>query len=179
MTRSPHDFMSALCTVLQRRDHTACKDLGFFRDQFHGTTIAEFENFVLEQGLVGKAEILEALQAFYGVPALDVEGDFFEHHLVHMFPRDVMLRHAFIPYRHDGEVLFVVAHNPSDSHLLEVIGQFVSYDIELLVGIESDICNMVKEFDDESLTELQPDLDPQDEALLEHEVRDTVNSVDE
>lgn len=171
MATKRKDFVHDLCSILENRDHISCKDIGIKRKDFHGETIAEFENFLLDQGIVGRAELLEALQEHYGVPAIDVMGVFFEHHLVHMFPRDVMLRHAFIPYKHDGEVLFVIAHNPANEDLYEIIGQFVSYDIELLVGIERDICEMVKEFSDDSVTELQPDLDPTEEEMAEREAR--------
>jgi hypothetical protein len=68
-----------------------------------------------------------------------------------------MLRNGFIPYDREGEIMEVIARDPSDDKLLAIIGNYVSYDIRFMVGLARDISDVVEEYDDASLT--QPGLD--------------------
>jgi hypothetical protein len=144
-------FIDSVCAILVKHDALKNKDASDLKKSFEAHSALYFEDFLLEEELVEKEALLRALSELYGLPALDVVGVFFDHHLVTMFPKDVMLRNGFIPYERDGDVLLVVAARPNSPKLPEIIGKFVSYDVTFLAGIYRDICDMVKEFYDASI----------------------------
>ena len=113
----------------------------------------QFEDFLLEEGIVSRESLLHALETLYDVPAIDIEGQMLDHHLVRMFPKDVLLRNYCVPYQRDGDVLVVVAAHPDDADLPLVLGKYVSYDITFMVGIPRHIADEAKEFYDRSLTD--------------------------
>jgi hypothetical protein len=120
---------------------------------FEQSSHEQFDDFLLDQGLVSKEDILKALSILYQVPYMDVDGYFFDSFLLQKFPEDFLLRNAIIPYEQDQNMLIVVAADPSDQELLDKIGAHVSYDIRFNVGIQTDIINMIRMYYDKSLTE--------------------------
>ncbi len=113
-----------------------------------------FEQFLLEESFVDKGQLLEALSMLYSVPAIDADGIFFETFLLKKFPKGVLMRNAIIPFKQDENMLIVVAADPSNEALLDIIGQEVSYDIQFYVGIYADILEAIQEYYDKSLTEV-------------------------
>ncbi len=152
------DFVDALCTVLEKQGALKHEDAVNLKKRYVERAEARFEYFLLDEGIVTKDDVLNALAVVFNVPAVDVAGYFFEHYLVTLFPKDVMLRNGFIPYEREGEVLIIVASDPANAELLSIIGQYVSYDITFFVGLARDIDDMVKEFYDKPLFEIELDL---------------------
>lgn len=113
----------------------------------------QFEDFLLEQGLVDQYDLLQALSKVYQVPYMDVTGYFFDSFLLHKFPLDFLLSNAVIPYEQDEDMLLMVAADPSDPALLAKIGEHVSYDIIFNVGIYIDIIDAIREYYEASLTQ--------------------------
>lgn len=111
-----------------------------------------FINFLLEEGLISRAEALNALSEMYQVPSFDVIGHFFDHELVRKFPKLSMLKHKYIPLEQDQNILIVIASDPSNERLWSEIGSYVSYTLHFMVGLAIDIEDAIKEFYDESLT---------------------------
>ena len=164
-----YDIVEALTAILINQGAIKGSEQVPIETAFRDRGQSQFEDFLLEEGIVTKEQLLEALAIFYEVPALDVEGEFFDHHLVTMFPKDVMLRNLFIPYQRDGDVLICIAANPNNPALLEIIGRFVSYDVAFMVGIPRHITDEVKEFYERSLTDFPREdeiHDTEDEADL-------------
>jgi hypothetical protein len=93
-------------------------------------------------------------------------GHFFELHLLHQFPKDVMLRTGFIPLEVDENMLVVVASEPDNPELLNIIGEYVSYDVQINAGISLDITDAIKEYYEKSITEVDEDLDLREERRL-------------
>jgi len=151
------EFITALCDLLVEHKALRSGDARSLSKAFAAHGAIYFEDFLLEEDLVSKEDLLTALGEYYKLPAMDVVGIFFDHHLVKMFPKDVMLRNGFIPYDRDDDVLILVAARPTHPQLPEIIGKFVSYDVTFMVGLDVDICDMVKEFYDESI--VQADLE--------------------
>src|SRR3972149_7180123 len=56
-----------------------------------------FDDFLLEEGLVTREALIQALSEYYETPSFDVVGYFFNHQLVTLFPKDELLRNSFIP----------------------------------------------------------------------------------
>lgn len=131
-----------------------------------------FEEFLIDEDIVEKEELLKALGEYYNVPAFDVEGAFFEHQLVKMFPKDIMLRYCFIPYEHDGDILMIIAATPDDPDLPDTIGRYVSYDVQFMVGYFEDILDTVEDYYDEPVTDEEEDEDLREEKEEKREAEE-------
>lgn len=132
---------------------------------FKESSKENFDDFLLEEGLVNKEDLLKALSQLYKVPAVDVEGYFFQTFLLHKFPKDILHRYAFIPMDVDDDIMSIVASEPDDPRLLPLIGGFVSYDPAFRVGIRLDITDAITEFYDKAITEVPQDIDLRVERL--------------
>lgn len=147
-------------------------------DLFHTSEIETFIEFLLEENIIERSKLLKALGEFYNLNSFDVNGYFFEHHLLTMFPKDIMLRNAFIPLELDVNMLIVVTSNPDNDELLEIIGNYVSYDIRFMIGIRHDICDAVKEFSDTDPNVVRKDKDLQKKRKLIREEKELEIIVD-
>lgn len=139
-----------------------------------------FDEFLLEEGLVEEEQLLSALSEYYQVPAVDVTGYFFDTELLRNFPKDFLLRNGIIPLEMEDDVLIIVASNPDNPDLVSGLGAYTSEDIQFRVGLARDISDAVKEFYDKSLTDLMDEQDYQDEQLIEEErYHSLINEEDE
>ncbi len=163
---STHTFVDGFLDVLVRMNVMKKDEAQAADKAFHDAAKENFVDFLLEEGLVDRDDILVALSQFYQVPYFDVVGHFFELHLLHQFPKDVLLRNAFIPLEVDENMLIVVASEPDNPELLNIIGEYVSYDVQLDVGIRLDITDAIKEYYEKSITEVDEDLDLREERRL-------------
>lgn len=128
-----------------------------------------FDEFLLDEGLVEEASLLKALSEYYQVPAVDVTGYFFDTQLLRNFPKDYLLRNVIVPLEMENDELIIVANNPDNPDLISGLGAYTSEDIQFRVGLARDITDAVKEYYDKSLTDLMDDQDYQDEKLIEEE----------
>jgi hypothetical protein len=133
---------------------------------YHESDVDQFDEFLMSEGIIEQDQLLEALSQYYQVPSFDVVGYFFENHFLRMFPKDMLLRNEIIPLQVDENMMIVIAANPDNQELLFEIGECVSYDIRLYVGIARDICDAVKEYYDKADTEDFNDEDIREEQLL-------------
>ena len=162
-------FVEKLADIFVAQALVSEKEASALRRSFKESGKEQFVDFLVEEGLMQPVHILEALSVYYEVPFIDATDTFFDKHLLHMFPKDFLLQRAVIPLEVDQETLFVVASEPDSDGLESALREFVSYDIELYVGIRLDICDAVKEFYDESVTEIDEDEDLRIEHELERE----------
>lgn len=148
------DFVEGLSAVLTNRRLITPAEMLNLEREFHTRSDVAFEDFLLETGIIDREDLLEALSQYYGVPQLDVVGAFFDHRFLRLLPIDLMLNHLVIPYYRDegSDTLWVVAANPSDPHLLYVLGKHISHDINFMVGLPQDIRDAIREFYDQSIT---------------------------
>jgi hypothetical protein len=138
-----------------------------------------FDDFLIEEGLVEKDDILKALAIYYQVPSFDVAGYLFDHNLLIKFPKDFLLRCQIIPLEVDENIMVMVANEPNNQELLPLIGEHVSYDIQFRVGIATDITDAVKEFYDRSLTDINDDIDIKNELRDEREADELIFEIEE
>lgn len=178
--RHSDDFASALIKNLVNQGTLTEKQGKDVLTAFEQRVSKEsFEYFLFSEGFVPKEDLLQALASYYKVPAFDAQGTFFEHKYVQMFPKDTMLRNNFIPLDVEDEIMTIVASDPSNSELPEIINSFVSYSLVFLVGFEDDIDDAVKEYYDDALTvdpEIINDAESEDEEA-EHMALDDVEDV--
>lgn len=158
-------FAKELTHILLKNKKFSDKEAFNLQKMFKESSKENFDDFLLEEGLVSKEDLLQALSQLYKVPAVDVDGYFFQTFLLHKFPKDVLHRHAFIPMDVDDDIMTVVASEPDDPGLLSLIGENVSYDIVFRVGIRLDITDAISEFYDKAITEVPQDIDLRVERL--------------
>lgn len=154
-------FVEAFSNILIQQHLLQKQDTHLLAQEFTNRDDVTYEEFLLEEGLVEKEDLLKAMSQYYGVPAVDVLGEFFEHYLIHLFPKDVMLRWGFIPHYRDNDTLFVIAANPTHPDLPWIINQYIFHDISFRVGFLSDIRETIEEFADTSITPNPNDIENQ------------------
>ncbi len=165
-------FVDGITKVLKSRKIISADEAKALKKSFEGSSKPNFDDFLLEEGLVEKGDLLDALAQYYEVPAFDAVGYFFNHAQVLMFPKIFLRRNGIIPIERDQNMLIMLASNPKDSDLLVRIGNYVSYDIRFRVGIRQDILDAIEEFYDRSLAEVDYDKDlNEDRKMREGNIR--------
>ena len=178
--------VNKLLTSLVKSEALTAQNVEPFK-KMYGTDLDGLVDFLLSDGIVTRRDILHALSETFQVPWFDVTGYFFDHQLVHLFPKGFLLRNGVIPLMIDEDELIVVARDPADAELLPLFGEYASYDIQFNVGIRRHIEDAVKEFYDESLVhDIPEDLDleaerhvARSEAELEEDDLDKLRDLDE
>lgn len=145
------EFIDKMSIILAQNHLISPQEVMALHTSFKAQSNLSFEDFLLEEGIVEKSDLLNALSQYYRMPAIDVNGLFFDHHNVRLIPKSVMLQHYFIPYTRDGDNLTIIAASPND-HLRAVIGKYVSHNITFFVGLANDIIDAVQENYDQSIT---------------------------
>lgn len=164
-------FVEKLADIFVEQKMATEKEASAMRRSFKESGKEQFDDFLLEEGLISTEDLLQALSLYYGVPSFDASDAFFQRHLLRMFPKDFLLRRAIIPLEVDQNMLFVVASEPNEVGLESDMRSYVSYDIEFYVGVRRDICDAIKEFYDKAPTEENEDEDLRQEHELEKEER--------
>lgn len=147
------NFIEGLLDILCGIGAVSEADREELKDEFEGHEATYFEDYLIDEGLVDKEKLLYALKEYYGVEAVDVLGEMFDHKLLRMFPKDVLLRNCCIPYQHEGPLMVIITNNPRNEDLDVLLGEYASYDFEFFVGIPRHIDMMIKEFYQDELYE--------------------------
>lgn len=163
-------LIAGITEALVAQGELAANEVVGLEEAFRATNVERFEEFLLDENIVSKQALLQAVQQYYQLTAIDVTGLLLEHSLVTKFPKELMLNYGFVPYQQDGDLLQVIAARPFDEELPDVIGTIVTYDVVFLVGIYRDIADAVKEFYDEAVTIVH-----EDDSNLGEEPRDRLN----
>jgi hypothetical protein len=165
-------FVSDLSKILVQQGAISAADAQEMQNSFAIQATDQFEEFMLDQGLIEKGSILRALSDYYKVPPLDVGGIFFDHLLLTNFPKDFLLRNEIIPWQLDNDELVMVAAQPTTPGLASAIEKFSNNDVVFVVGLARDIIDAIEDFYDKSPTELELDSDTDREQELEREERE-------
>lgn len=168
-------FVQRLSTSLLANQAITSKEADSLVTMFHDRAKGRVDNFLLDEGMVEREELLKALSDVYQVPYFDANGYFFDHDLLATFPKDVLISKGIIPLQVDEDILIVVASNPEDAELIDVIGHSVSYDVQFYVGIKRDILEAIEEYFDQSII-LQDEEDFEDD---EDDDMDDEDDIDE
>ena len=72
-------FVERLVDIFVKRNTIAADKAPAIKKLFYDRSKPSFVNFLLEEDLLSREDILNALSDYYNVPAFDVEGYFFEH----------------------------------------------------------------------------------------------------
>jgi hypothetical protein len=159
-----HIFIRDLTAILVRQKAIEEKEAEALIKLFADRSSDTVDNFLLDEGLIEKIQLLRALSTYYKAPYVDVVGYIFNPLLVREFPKDFLLRNSIVPMEVDDEILIVIASDPEAVGLESSIREYVSYGVEFMVGLSRDIEDEVKEYYDKSPTEEPDDLD----VMVEH-----------
>jgi len=169
-------FVQRLTTSLLANQAITQQEADSLVAMFHDRAKGKIDKFLLDEGMVERDDLLKALGDMYQVPGFDVQGYFFEPELLHTFPRDILISKGIIPLQVDEDVLTVVASNPEDPELLDVIGHSVSFDIQFNVGLHADIIESIEEYYDQSIIlddeDDYDDYDHEDEDDMDEDIFD-------
>jgi type II secretory ATPase GspE/PulE/Tfp pilus assembly ATPase PilB-like protein len=80
----------------------------------------------------------------YQLEFVDLSRFHIDHALFRSIPADLMLRYGFVPYRRDGQTLFIVVSDPSDLQTIDEVGVQLSAPIRVCVGAASAIQAILK-----------------------------------
>lgn len=165
-------FVQRLTSALVKNKVIEVSEAESLVAMFHDRAKGRVDYFLLDEGVVERDDLLEALEAVYQVPSFDAKGYFFDHELLQLFPKDVLISKAMIPLQVDEDILIMIASNPEDEDLLDVIGHYVSYDVEFNVGLRRDVVDAVEEYYDVDLIteaeELQDGQEDDEEEDLDY-----------
>lgn len=162
-------FVEAFTKILSKNNIIKPSEEQALKKSFAQSSQESFDDFLISEGLVSRKNILDALSRYYNIPSFDVQGYFFNHRILHEFPKEFLMRNRVIPIGRDENMLFVVANNPADEELLPQFGSYVSYDIQFRVGIAQDILDAIEEYYDASPTEVPEDVDLRHERQEEEQ----------
>ncbi len=94
-------FVQRLTTSLLTNQAITEKEADSLVTMFHDRAKGRVDNFILDEGMAEREELLKGLSDVYQVPYFDVNGYFFEHELLHTFPKDVLISKGIIPLQVD------------------------------------------------------------------------------
>lgn len=157
-------FVKGLTEVLVKRKVISASEAAALQKAFRDSPKPNFDEFLLDEGLVDKDALLPALAQLYEIPFFDAQGYFFDHQLVRMFPKEFLRSNAIIPIEIDQNMLIVLASDPHKENLVPLINEWASYDVRFRVGIRQDILNAIQEFYDQSLASVDYDEDIDDDT---------------
>lgn len=145
--------------------------------EFKGRAKGRIDDFLLDEGLIDREVLLKALQAVYGIAPFDVRGHFFNHQLLLFFPKDFLLNQGFIPLDVDDEIMTIVMSNPEDEETLDTLSRYVSYNVNVFVGIRHDIVDAIEEYYDEDVVTAdiaEQENDIEDDGMEDPDIIDIV-----
>lgn len=164
-------FVSRLAEAFVKLKVMSDVEAESFVKEFEGRAKGRIDEFLLDEGIVDRVTLIKALQNVYGIPAYDVRGHFFNHQLVLLFPKDFLMNNCLIPLDVDDDILTIVVSNPEDDETLEVVGNYVPYSINVVVGVYRDIIDAIEEYYDEDV--VTADINEQETDVIEDDNEDS------
>lgn len=146
------DVVEGLSSILASHNKINASDLSGLIHSFKNQDDISFEDFLLEEAIVDRDELLQALSEYYQVPQCDPTGLFFDHYMMRLFPKDALLEHIMIPYEREGDTLWVIASEPDNPHLRVVLHRYITHNFSFMVALPEDIIDAIEEYYDQSDT---------------------------
>jgi hypothetical protein len=164
-------FVSKLADAFVKLQIFSAEEAESLVKEFQGRAKGRIDDFLLDEGIVDRETLLKALQAVYGVAPFDVRGHFFNHQLLLFFPKDFLLNQGFIPLDVDDEIMTIVMSNPEDEETLDTLSRYVSYNVNVFVGIRRDISDAIEEYYDEDV--VTADIEEQEKDIEDDGMEDS------
>jgi hypothetical protein len=164
-----------LCAILNKLGIFNEKETQVMQKSFADSSHENFEEFLLDEGLVEESDLLKALSIHFKVPSFDVRGFFFDTLLVRHYEKDVLLRNGVIPLELDSDdMIIMIASDPEADGLGATLEQEANYPVEYFVGLKRDIHIAINQYYDFSpVTDSDfDDMSMDEEERLDHEAID-------
>ena len=171
-----HHFVSKVAQAFVKLKVMSETEAESFEKEFSGRAKDRVDEFLLEEGIVDRATLLKVLQSVYGRPSYDVRGYFFNHQILMLFPKDFLENKAVIPLDIEDDILTVIVSNPEDDETLSIIGNYVPYSVEVMVGIRRDILDAIEEYYDEDVA--TADIEDEDSEEVDELAEDESEIID-
>lgn len=169
-------FVNRIAQALVKLKVMSAAEAESFEKEFSGRSKGRVDEFLLDEGIVDRENLLKALQSVFNIPSNDVRGYFFNHSILLLFPRDLLMNKAFIPLDIDNDILTIVVSNPEDDETMAMIGDYVPYSVNVLVGIRRDIIDAIEEYYDEDVATADiEEEEPEDEEELPEDESDIID----
>lgn len=168
-------FISKLADAFVKLQVFSSEEAESLVKEFQGRAKGRIDDFLLDEGIVDRETLLKALQAVYGLAPFDVRGHFFNHQLLLFFPKDFLINQGFIPLDVDDEIMTIVMSNPEDEETLDTLSRYVSYNVNVFVGIRRDISDAIEEYYDEDVVTsdiIEQETDVQDDGMDDSDIVD-------
>ncbi len=170
-------FVSRLADALVKLQIFSAQEAESLVKEFQGRAKGRIDDFLLDEGIVDRETLLKALQAVYGIAPFDVRGHFFNHQLLLFFPKDFLINQGFIPLDVDDEIMTIVMSNPEDEETLDTLSRYVSYNVNVFVGIRRDVSDAVEEYYDEDVVTsdiAEQETDIEDDGMDDSDIVDII-----
>lgn len=147
------EFVDGFVDILKQQNSIKEEEQKSLKQDFKDRSKESFIYFLLDEGIVPKEEILNALSKYFNVPSFDVNGYLFQHNLVSAFPQDFLTSAGVIPLEEDNDILIVIASEPDTPGLESRVREYTDSDVEFYVGIKRDIWDAIREFSQDPVNE--------------------------
>lgn len=147
-------YAQEIASLLFKQGILKKADASALASGFRGSGQAQIHDFLLEQDLVSKPDLLRVLSQYYGTPAIDINGVQFNHDLVRMFPTRLLTKYTVIPLEMDENAVIFVAARPDADKMRQQLRHYTDCHLEFIVGIAKDIAQAIATYHDEPPNEV-------------------------
>jgi general secretion pathway protein E len=135
------------------------------------------EEQLVTSGLLTEAELRSYLEKFFEVPFATKEDFPHEPLLINNLSNQFMKEAKFVPARLENKQLTVIMSNPLDYYTIDAIRLATGYEIQPLLGKESDILWSIEQYYGTGVTSMEkiiddidsiPEYRPEDEENVDH-----------
>lgn len=120
---------------------------------------------LLREGYITEQQLIEALEFQLGIPHINILQYPIEQDVIQLVPRELAKRHQALPFRKDGNKLYVAMADPMDYFAIEEIRMATGFQILPGIATKDALFRMITKYYDlqESIEEVLDDFSPEEE----------------
>lgn len=120
---------------------------------------------LLREGYITEQQLIEALEFQLGIPHINILQYPIEQDVIQLVPRELAKRHQALPFRKEGNKLYVAMADPMDYFAIEEIRMATGFQIVPGIATKDALFRMITKYYDlqESIEEVLDDFSPEEE----------------
>lgn len=120
---------------------------------------------LLREGYITEQQLIEALEFQLGIPHINILQYPIEQDVIQLVPRELVKRHQALPFRKEGNKLYVAMADPMDYFAIEEIRMATGFQILPGIATKDALFRMITKYYDlqESIEEVLDDFSPEEE----------------
>ena len=120
---------------------------------------------LLREGYITEQQLIEALEFQLGIPHINILQYPIEQDVIQLVPRELAKRHQALPFRKEGNKLYVAMADPMDYFAIEEIRMATGFQILPGIATKDAFFRMITKYYDlqESIEEVLDDFSPEEE----------------